>query len=165
MSHLELYFDFLTRNAEFFKPWSPKYENGYFELDYHKERLQKIEMDIKEGAAVKFGVFLKNDISKIIGTVSFMNIIKGPFQSCFLGYRFDEKENNKGYATEAIRESIDYIFYAEKLHRIEANIIPRNKPSIRVVEKLGFVNEGLSKKYLQINGKWEDHIHYVLLND
>jgi [ribosomal protein S5]-alanine N-acetyltransferase len=51
------------------------------------------------------------------------------------------------------------------LHRIEANIMPKNKRSLRVVEKLGFYNEGLAYKYLKINGKWEDHIHMVLLND
>jgi ribosomal-protein-alanine N-acetyltransferase len=50
------------------------------------------------------------------------------------------------------------------LHRIEANIMPRNQRSLRVVEKLGFVDEGLSRDYLKINEKWEDHIHMVLLN-
>ncbi len=51
------------------------------------------------------------------------------------------------------------------LHRIEANIILKNIRSLRVVEKLGFYNEGLAYKYLNINGKWEDHIHVVLLNE
>jgi ribosomal-protein-alanine N-acetyltransferase len=51
------------------------------------------------------------------------------------------------------------------LHRIEANIMPRNAASLRVVEKAGFHREGLAKKYLKINGVWEDHIHMVLLND
>lgn len=51
------------------------------------------------------------------------------------------------------------------IHRIEANIMPKNKRSLRVVEKLGFYNEGIANKYLNINGKWEDHIHMVLLND
>ena len=51
-----------------------------------------------------------------------------------------------------------------KLHRIEANIMPRNARSIRVVEKLGFINEGRSRKYLKIAGVWEDHLHFVLVN-
>jgi len=51
------------------------------------------------------------------------------------------------------------------LHRIEANIMPKNKRSLRVAPKLGFVNEGTASQYLKINGKWEDHIHMVLLND
>lgn len=57
------------------------------------------------------------------------------------------------------------IFDDMKLHRIEANIMPKNKQSLKVVEKLGFYDEGLAYKYLKINGKWEDHIHMVLLNN
>jgi len=160
-----MYFDFLKRNAEFFRKWSPKYEEGYFDKGYHKKNLEKIENETGEGRMVKFGVLLKQNNSKIIGIVEFSNIIKGPFQSCFLGYMMDEKENGKGYTTEAIRKTIDYGFKEINLHRIEANIIPHNTASIRVVEKLGFQLEGYSRNYLQINGKWEDHLHYVLLND
>ncbi|KNF08661.1 acetyltransferase [Gottschalkia purinilytica] len=74
-------------------------------------------------------------------------------------------EVNKGYITEAIKKGIDIMFNNYGLHRIEANIMPKNKPSLRVVGKLGFYNEGLARKYLKINGVWEDHIHMVLLND
>jgi ribosomal-protein-alanine N-acetyltransferase len=66
--------------------------------------------------------------------------------------------------TEALERAISFAFEDMRLHRIEANIMPKNARSIRVVEKLGFVNEGLSRKYLKIAGSWEDHIHYVLLN-
>ena len=163
--HCELLYDFLIRNAEFFKRWSPEYEKDYFEIAFHLKRLANIEKDTKEGKQIKFGVFIKNDLNKIIGTVSFANIIKGPFLSCFLGYRTDEKENGKGYTTESIKRGIKYVFDEIKLHRIEANIIPVNTASIRVVEKLGFKLEGYSRNYLQINGKWEDHLHYVLLNE
>jgi len=64
--------------------------------------------------------------------------------------------------TEALQEAIAFLFEEWKLHRIEANINPDNQASLRVVEKLGFYNEGLAKKYLKINGKWEDHIHKLL---
>lgn len=83
----------------------------------------------------------------------------------FLGYRLDYKEINNGYMTEAVKKLIEVAFKEYNLHRIEGNIIPTNKSSIRVVEKLGFVCEGLSTKYLKINGKWEDHMHYVILNE
>ena len=56
------------------------------------------------------------------------------------------------------------MFTEKRLHRIEANIIPRNIASIKAIEKAGFIYEGISKKYLNINGVWEDHLHYVLLN-
>ena len=57
------------------------------------------------------------------------------------------------------------MFNEFELHRIEANIMPKNIRSFTVVEKLGFYNEGMALKYLNINGIWEDHIHMVLLND
>lgn len=66
--------------------------------------------------------------------------------------------------TEALKAAIRYIFEEWKLHRIEANIIPRNAASIRVIEKLGFEREGYCRKYLKINGIWEDHYSYALLN-
>jgi [ribosomal protein S5]-alanine N-acetyltransferase len=67
--------------------------------------------------------------------------------------------------TEAVRKGIDIMFNDYKLHRIEANVIPRNARSLKVVRKLGFREEGLAKDYLKINGIWEDHIHMVLLNE
>jgi ribosomal-protein-alanine N-acetyltransferase len=161
----ERLYDFLMRNYEFFKPWSPLYEEDYDMIEHHTARAEYHEKDAESGKGIKFGLCKKEEPQKIIGTAALSNIIKGPFLSCFLGYRVDEKENGKGYATEGIKRAVEYAFIDLKLHRIEANIIPRNKASVRVVEKLGFTYEGLSKKYLQINGVWEDHLHYVLLNE
>jgi [ribosomal protein S5]-alanine N-acetyltransferase len=82
-----------------------------------------------------------------------------------LGYKLDKDEINKGYITEALQKGIEIIFNEYQLHRIEAPIMPRNEASIRVVKKLGFENEGIAKKLLKVNGKWEDHMRWVLLND
>lgn len=158
-------YNFLVRNYQFLKQWSPKYEEGYDKLENHIIRAENLEKDAEAGRGIKFALYKKGDEAKIIGTVSVSNIVKGPFQSCFLGYRVDENENGKGYATEGIKAVVDYTFNTIGLHRIEANIIPRNKASIRVVEKLGFTYEGTSKQYLKINGVWEDHMHYVMLNE
>lgn len=65
----------------------------------------------------------------------------------------------------AISLIVKFAFDNLRLHRIEANVMPRNKASLRVLEKNNFINEGLATKYLQINGIWEDHIHMVLLNE
>ena len=93
------------------------------------------------------------------------NIVRGAFQSCHLGYRLDGTEQRKGYMTEAVKELTAYAFQNLNLHRIEANIMPHNMASLKVTEKLGFYHEGLAKQYLRINGRWEDHIHTVLLNE
>ena len=67
--------------------------------------------------------------------------------------------------TEALRALVfDIAFGPLGLHRVEANVMPRNGRSIRVMEKLGFVQEGLARDYLRINGRWENHIHFVALN-
>jgi len=165
ISDAEELFGFRTRNAEFFKQWSPEYSKDYFDINFHRSNLVNIESDIIKGTLVQFGVFLKNSAEKMMGSVVFSNIVAGPFLSCFLGYRIDKVEINKGYGTEAVKAGCEFMFGQRKLHRIEANIIPRNTASIKTIEKAGFLCEGISKKYLKINGVWEDHLHYVLLNE
>ena len=91
-------------------------------------------------------------------------IIRGVLQSAFLGYSIDEKENGKGIATEAISKVIEISFNELKLHRLEANIIPTNAASIRVVEKLNFTKEGYSRDYCKINNKWQDHLRFAVIN-
>jgi ribosomal-protein-alanine N-acetyltransferase len=115
----------------------------------------------------RFWLFKRADTAytAAIGNLAFNNIVRGAFQSCHLGYQLDEREINQGFITEALQRAIAYAFEDLRLHRIEANVMPRNQRSRRVVEKLGFGEEGLARQYLKINGVWEDHIHYVLLND
>lgn len=161
----DIFYDYLMRNYDFFKPWSPEYDKQYRDKDTFKSRIEYLINEEKEGRSVKFAAFKKEETAKIIGTIVLSNIVRGPFLSCYLGYRIDGEENGKGYATESIGRVVEYAFSNLKLHRVEANIIPRNKASIRVVEKLGFTYEGLSKKYLKINSIWEDHLHYAMLND
>jgi len=158
---LEYYID----NKKFFESKVPEYSDDYFTEKYHFRKLDSSKEDFLAGSHVKFWIFKKIDPRKIIGDISISNIVRGAFLSCHLGYKLDEYENGKGYAREALGKIIDYSFNELSLHRIEANIMPSNYRSIKVAEKLGFVNEGRSKKYLKINGNWEDHFHYVLLNE
>ncbi|GMA58037.1 acetyltransferase (GNAT) family protein [Alicyclobacillus sacchari] len=76
----------------------------------------------------------------------------------------DKAYNGRGYTTEAVRLVVDYAFRVLKLHRIEAGVMPHNEGSIRVLEKSGFEKEGLSKKNVLINGKWEEHLHFAIVN-
>ena len=92
-------------------------------------------------------------------------MVWGAFCSAFLGYKMDAEYQNKGYMTDAVRLVVRYAFETLGLHRLEANIMPRNAASLRVVKKNGFVAEGLARKYLKINGIWEDHIHMVKWNE
>lgn len=67
--------------------------------------------------------------------------------------------------SEAVGKAIQYMFEKQKLHRIMANYMPSNERSARLLRKLGFVIEGHAKKYLLINGQWEDHILTSLTNE
>lgn len=164
-SHAELVLDYYIRNRQFLEEWEPVKGEEFYTSSYHEEQLNKEFSNIANMNGFRLWLFKKDDESRIIGSVGFNNIIRGAFLSCHLGYKSDAEETNKGYMTEAIQKGIDIMFNEFGLHRIEANIMPKNKRSLRVVEKLGFYNEGLAYKYLRINGKWEDHIHMVLLNN
>lgn len=154
--------DYYRRNREFLKEWEPARDDEFYTLEHQKKQLKKQILDRR---SLSLWIFKKEDLSKTIGYLGFTNIVTGVFLSCFLGYKLDEMELNKGYMTEAVKKGIEIIFEEYGLHRIEANIMPRNKRSLRVMEKLGFHREGLAYRYLNINGKWEDHVHMVLLND
>ena len=82
-----------------------------------------------------------------------------------MGYKLDAALCGQGYMTEAVQKLSEIAFKELGLHRIEANIMPRNAASLRVAEKAGFYREGLALKYLNINGVWEDHIHMVRRSD
>ena len=157
--------DYYVRNKAFHEEWAPRRERTFYTLQYQKEQMEREEAQTRNGRLIRFWLAKKDDPGRQIGLVSFSNIIRGAFLSCFLGYHLDQSLINQGYMTEAIRAGIGYVFEKAGLHRIEANIMPRNKASLRVVEKLEFYEEGIARNYLKIYGNWEDHIHMVLLNE
>jgi ribosomal-protein-alanine N-acetyltransferase len=164
-SYCKLVLDYYLRNKDFLKEWEPLRSEEFYTIGVQEWLLDDSFLGFTCGNLVKFWVFKKNCDDKIIGSVTFSNIVGGNFSNCHIAYNMDKDEINQGYITEAIKKGIDIIFNDYKLHRIEANIMPKNKASLRVVEKLGFRKEGLAYKYLEINGKWEDHIYMALLND
>lgn len=164
-SYAELVLDYYLRNKSFLEEWEAVKGEEFYIKQYQEEQLDKELANIENDRSFRLWIFKKQADGRIIGSVGFNNIVRGAFQSCHLGYKLDKDEVNKGYITEAIRKGIEVMFNEFGLHRIEANIMPKNMRSLRVVEKLGFYNEGLAFKYLKINGQWEDHIHMVLLND
>lgn len=164
-SDASLVLNYFIRNKDFLEEWEAVRPEDFYRLENHEKQLTKDFEDIEQGNSLRLWIFKKDDESRVIGSIGFSNIVRGIFKSCHLGYKLDKDEINKGYITEALKKGIDVMFNEYKLHRIEANIMPKNKRSLRVTEKLGFYNEGLAYKYLKINGKWEDHIHMVILND
>jgi [ribosomal protein S5]-alanine N-acetyltransferase len=153
-------------NRDFLKPWNPRLGKDFYTLPEQTERLSREQIEMQAGRLLRLWIFAKSDAQKqtVLGHIALSNIVWGAFRSCFLGYSMAQNQNGKGFMTEALAAVVQLAFGHLKLHRLEANIMPRNTGSIRVVEKLGFVCEGTSPKYLKINGAWEDHLHYVIRN-
>ena len=164
-SSAEMVLDYYLRNRSFLREWEPARSRAFYTKAYHEEQLENDLSMTKNRNLLRLWIFKRDNENRIIGTIGFTNIVWGSFLSCYLGYKLDQCEVNQGYMTEAIKKGIDIVFKEYRLHRIEANIIPRNKRSLRVTEKLGFCNEGIARKFLKINGIWQDHVHMVLLND
>lgn len=165
-SHASKVLDFYKRNHEFFKPWDPKRASFFFTKDSQKLILRREMTLMDQLSLLRLWLFKKDDKKNQypMGTLAFSNILRGDFQSCFMGYKLDKEAVGNGYMLEAVTKGISIMFNEYNLHRVEANIMPSNMSSLNIVKKLGFENEGLSKKYLKINGRWEDHLRMTLLN-
>ncbi len=156
--------DYYQRNREFLQPFDPEREEGFFTSEGQRLLLDQEVRDREAGTSYRFYIVPAEEPEKVIGFVGLNNVVRGAFQSCFLGYKLDGDYLGRGYMPMAVDMLTGYAFETLGLHRIEANVMPRNRASLRVLEKCGFVNEGLSPAYLRINGVWEDHIHMVKLN-
>lgn len=98
----------------------------------------------------------------IVGTVNLSQIFRGGFQSAYVGYYIGVTYAGDGYMTEALQLMLRYAFKTLKLHRLEANIQPGNTASIALVRRAGFTQEGFSKHYLKIGGRWRDHERWAI---
>lgn len=155
---------FFVENRGFHAPWEPLHDPNFYSLESISRMVRDQEEANRAGRGLHLYLQIQGD-PRVIGSVALSNIVYGPFRSCFLGYRMARSETCHGYMTEAVSKITSLAFSRYRLHRIEANIMPANHASIRLVENLGFMNEGYSGHYLQIGGAWEGHDHYVLLNE
>jgi [ribosomal protein S5]-alanine N-acetyltransferase len=99
----------------------------------------------------------------LAGVINISNIIRGAFQSAFLGYYAFSDFAGQGFMREGMRLVLRHAFGELKLHRVEANVQPGNAASLALVEGCGFVREGFSKRYLKVAGRWRDHERWALL--
>jgi len=117
------------------------------------------ERERQLGTGFGFGIFIGE---RFAGEMNLSSIQRGPFQSGYVGYWIDEHFAGEAYTPEALVVLMQYAFDELHLHRIQIAIIPRNRSSHRVVEKLNIRSEGIAQRYLEINGVWEDHVRYAV---
>ena len=156
---------YYIRNRAFLRPFEPERPPAFFTPEAQRGILLREMLDAQSGRAYCFYIEPKCAPALLIGGIGLNNVVWGAFCSAFLGYKLDAAYTGQGYMTEAVRLVAEYAFTQLGLHRIEANVMPRNTASLRVVEKNGFASEGLAQKYLKINGVWEDHLHMVKLTE
>jgi ribosomal-protein-alanine N-acetyltransferase len=101
----------------------------------------------------------------LLGAINLSEIVRGNFQSAYLGYWIGAAHARQGYMREGLALAVDHAFKSQRLHRLEANIQPSNTASLRLADSLGFRLEGLSPKYLKIGGRWRDHERWALLRE
>lgn len=104
----------------------------------------------------------RRDDDAIAGVINVNEIVRGGFQSAYLGYYGFEPFAGQGYMTDGLELVLDRAFTRMGLHRLEANVQPDNLPSRRLVERVGFRLEGFSPRYLRIAGAWRDHERWAI---
>ena len=153
----------LRQNQVHLKPWNPAPRPGDdpTSITEVSNTILRQRRDWKTGRAFTFMPALRGDLGRFVGKIALSGVMRGAMHGAYLGYWMDAEHQSQGLCTEAIRAVLDFAFGVAELHRVQAAIMPRNVRSLRVIDKLGFRREGYAERYLQIDGRWEDHILFA----
>jgi [ribosomal protein S5]-alanine N-acetyltransferase len=149
-------------SRSFLAPWEPAWSADELSKGAFRRRLKRYQREAREDLAYAFFVFRSAD-NALLGGCTLSNVRRGVTQCCALGYWVGERFARNGYMFDAMRALIPFIFRTLGLHRIEAACLPTNEASKKLLAKSGFRQEGLARRYLQINGEWQDHVLFALL--
>ena len=152
------------RSREHLVPWEPQWADDELSRVSYKTRLRHYERELREQVGYAFFIFKAVD-GQLLGGLTLTNVRRGVTQSCAIGYWTGVSHTSRGYMTRAVKTVRSFAFEGLRLHRVEAACLPSNIASVRVLEKAGFQREGLARKYLLINGTWQDHVLFSSLRD
>jgi ribosomal-protein-alanine N-acetyltransferase len=150
---------FLQRNHERFRATDGAQPEGALTEPWWRTRLVELRAEYLAGRSVR--LFLRPreaPTGAVLGTASLTEIIRGPFQAAYLGYRLDGEHEGTGLMFEALQAVLSHAFGPLGLHRVMANHLPENLRSARLLRRLGFAVEGYARDYLYVNGHWRDHV-------
>lgn len=157
------------RNEEWLAPWEgrqpslpPTTWQERHSPSSFAAMLRVMRRESRDGRSLPFAVMLSGSL---VGQVTVSNVVRGAFQSASVGYWVDRAAAGRGVIPTALALVVDHCFTEVGLHRIEANIRPENAPSLRVMRKLGFRQEGLHPRFLYIDGGWRDHLCFALTTE
>ena len=166
--------EFQRRNRQHFAPWDPPTADPFYTLEAQATRITHGLTAFQSDTAYRYwltdatkagGARLPSADVEVIGSLHFSQVSRGAFQSAMLGYALDEAHVGQGLMTEAIVAGLEEMFSPRvNLHRVQAAYRPENVRSARVLERLGFRQEGLAPAYLYIDGAWRDHVITSLRN-
>ena len=149
-------------SADFLQPWEPSWMADHLTRRSFTTRVYWAQRCISGGTAVPLFLVRRSD-QTILGAITLDHIRRGPSQSATTGYWIGEPFARQGYMREAIEAVVHYAFNTLDLSRIEAGCLPENTPSRRLLEQCGYKYEGVAQAYLQIDGRWRNHVLYANL--
>lgn len=148
----------------FLTPWEPLWPADDLDRTAFRRRIKRYQQEMRSDHGYPFFLFRASDHA-LLGGLTLSYIRRGVTQSCALGYWMGAPHAGRGYMTAAVRAALPFAFQTLRLHRVEAACLPTNEPSIRLLEKVGFTREGYARRYLCINGYWQDHLLYAMIDE
>jgi ribosomal-protein-alanine N-acetyltransferase len=151
------------RSRAFLAPWEPLWPVDDLTRSSFRFRVRRHAEEMARDESFSFLIFREND-DALLGGLSLGHVRRGVAQAATLGYWMGEPYAGQGYMSRAVRAALAYAFDKQGLHRIEAACLPNNDASKRLLERVGFLQEGYARAYLNINGQWRDHLLFGLLD-
>jgi ribosomal-protein-alanine N-acetyltransferase len=154
--------DLVARNRAFLAPWDPVMPEEYFTLAGQRDGIVAAMGRFEQGTALPHVVL--DPAGQVVGRITLNGIVRGPFQSCSVGYWISQESNGRGLATAALAHIKEVAFAELGLHRVQAETLVHNAASQAVLARNGFERIGYAPRYLKIADRWQDHILFQVLN-
>ncbi len=149
-------------SADHLVQWEPVRSQDHLSRRAFTNRVYWAARAEAQGTALPLLLIRRSD-NLLIGAITLDNIRRGPVQAGTLGYWIGHRHARQGFMREAIQSVVHHAFQVMDLSRMEAACLPENAPSRGVLENCGFKYEGVAQAYLQINGRWRNHVLYANL--
>ncbi len=150
------------QSREFLAPWEPSWARDHLSRKSFVNRVYWANRSIAQGTALPMFLERRED-GRLVGAITLDNIRRGPAQAGTIGYWIGAPHAREGYMREALTAMVHHAFEVLDLSRLESACLPENKASRGLLEKCGYKYEGVAQSYLQIDGRWRNHVLYANL--